>query len=206
MPSKALREALRSFTLDCSHRGAIAGEEAHMGLQSKIETARVSSALENGRGDVCFSRHWQELSTKLGVLRDLRRGVTAYVIDPEGEYADIARQPEGRGALPRSALPGYEILRHRVGRLGGDAPAHRQPETSRRGDGGRAAERRASRIPRPRPGGLLRPAPRSAPASTVPTGTYKRRLRVSRLLGPFATGSLRRDRVRPATGPTNGLI
>ena len=79
--------------------------------------------------------------------------------------------------------PGHEPLRHRAGRLGGDAPAYRQPETSHRGDGGRAAERRAPRIPRPRPGGPLRPAPRSAPASAVPTATYKRRLRVSRYWG-----------------------
>ena len=57
-----------------------------------------------GRGDVCFSRHWQELSTKLGVLRDLRRGVTAYVIDPEGEYADMARAAGGRVLSP--GVPG----------------------------------------------------------------------------------------------------
>ena len=42
----ALRAAFRSFTLDCCHHVAIAGEEAHMALQSGIEIARVSSALD----------------------------------------------------------------------------------------------------------------------------------------------------------------
>ena len=32
----------------------------------------------------------KSFATKLGVLRGLTRGVTAYVIDPEGEYADMA--------------------------------------------------------------------------------------------------------------------
>ena len=47
------------------------------------------------------------------------------------------------------------------GRLRGDAPAHRQPETPHRGDGGRESRRGAPRLPRPRPGGLLRKAPRA---------------------------------------------
>ena len=43
-------------------------------------------------------------STKLGVLRGITRGVTAYVIDPEGEYADMARAAGGRVLSP--GVPG----------------------------------------------------------------------------------------------------
>ena len=61
------------------------------------------------------------------------------------------------GALPRRPRPGHEPLRHRQGRFRRNAPAHRQPETPHRGDGGRESRRGAPRLPRPRPGGLLRP-------------------------------------------------
>ncbi len=46
----------------------------------------------------------KSFSTKLGVLRGLMRGVTAYVIDPEGEYADMARAAGGRVLSP--GIPG----------------------------------------------------------------------------------------------------
>ena len=42
----------------------------------------------------------KSFATKLGVLRGLCRGVTAYVIDPEGEYADMARSTGGRVLSP----------------------------------------------------------------------------------------------------------
>ena len=42
----------------------------------------------------------KSFATKLGVLRGLCRGVTAYVIDPEGEYADMARAAGGRVLSP----------------------------------------------------------------------------------------------------------
>ena len=42
----------------------------------------------------------KSFATKLGVLRGLTRGVTAYVIDPEGEYADMARASGGRVLSP----------------------------------------------------------------------------------------------------------
>ena len=100
----------------------------------------------------------KSFATKLGVLRGLCRGVRAYVIDPEGEYADMARAAGGRGAFSRRAGPGHEPLRHRPGRLGGAAPAHRQPAAVDRGDGGGAAQRRAPVVPGPRPGRLLRRA------------------------------------------------
>ncbi len=46
----------------------------------------------------------KSFSTKLGVLRGITRGVTAYVIDPEGEYADMARAAGGRVLSP--GVPG----------------------------------------------------------------------------------------------------
>ena len=46
----------------------------------------------------------KSFATKLAVLRGLTRGVTAYVIDPEGEYADMARAAGGRVISP--GVPG----------------------------------------------------------------------------------------------------
>ena len=46
----------------------------------------------------------KSFATKLGVLRGVCRGVTAYVIDPEGEYADMARAAGGRVLSP--GVPG----------------------------------------------------------------------------------------------------
>ena len=46
----------------------------------------------------------KSFATKLGVLRGITRGVTAYVIDPEGEYADMARAAGGRVLSP--GVPG----------------------------------------------------------------------------------------------------
>ena len=42
----------------------------------------------------------KSFATKLGVLRGVTRGVVAYVIDPEGEYADMARAAGGRVLSP----------------------------------------------------------------------------------------------------------
>ena len=104
----------------------------------------------------------KSFATKLGMLRGLTRGVTAYVIDPEGEYADMARAAGGRVLSPGVPGEGMNPFVIEQGRLRGDATAHRQPETAHRGHGGRerlGAERQG--IPRPRPGGLLLPAPRA---------------------------------------------
>ena len=46
----------------------------------------------------------KSFATKLGVLRGVCRGVRAYVIDPEGEYADMARAAGGRVLTP--GVPG----------------------------------------------------------------------------------------------------
>ena len=48
----------------------------------------------------------KSFATKLGVLRGLCRGVVAYVIDPEGEYADMARAAGGRVLSPGVAGQG----------------------------------------------------------------------------------------------------
>ncbi len=48
----------------------------------------------------------KSFATKLGVLRGFTRGVVAYVIDPEGEYADMARAAGGRVLSPGVAGQG----------------------------------------------------------------------------------------------------
>ena len=48
----------------------------------------------------------KSFATKLGVLRGVTRGVVAYVIDPEGEYADMARAAGGRVLSPGVAGQG----------------------------------------------------------------------------------------------------
>ena len=48
----------------------------------------------------------KSFATKLGVLRGITRGVVAYVIDPEGEYADMARAAGGRVLSPGVAGQG----------------------------------------------------------------------------------------------------
>ena len=48
----------------------------------------------------------KSFATKLGLLRGVCRGVRAYVIDPEGEYADMARAAGGRVLSPGIAGQG----------------------------------------------------------------------------------------------------
>ena len=48
----------------------------------------------------------KSFATKLGLLRGICRGVRAYVIDPEGEYADMARAAGGRVLSPGIAGQG----------------------------------------------------------------------------------------------------
>ena len=58
--------------------------------------ANTAVLARSGRG--------KSFATKLGMLRGLTRGITAYVIDPEGEYADMARAAGGRVLSP--GIPG----------------------------------------------------------------------------------------------------
>jgi len=136
----------------------------------------------------------KSFATKLGVLRGLCRGVVAYVIDPEGEYADMARAAGGRVLSPGVAGQGMnpfvidsgnaEELLQRIGSL------RRLIEVMVGEPLG--AERRASldhalaayyAQPRERTGfgdffAYLRDGEEGDPA-------------LARLLRPFATGSLR---------------
>ena len=56
----------------------------------------------------------KSFATKLGVLRGISRGVVCYVIDPEGEYADLARAAGGRVFSP--GVPGQGMNPFVVGR------------------------------------------------------------------------------------------
>ena len=149
----------------------------------------------------------KSFATKLGVLRGLTRGVTAYVIDPEGEYGGHGPRCGRQGALPRRAGPGHEPLCHRQGGFRGAAPAHRQPETAHRGDGGRESRRRAQGPPSTTPWRATTPSPGSAPASATSTPTSKGRRRTYRACsGPSppaasVTSSPTRETTCSATRP-----
>ena len=122
----------------------------------------------------------KSFATKLGVLRGICRGVRAYVIDPEGEYADMARAAGGRVLSPGIAGQGMnpfvidrgdsEELLQRIGSL------RRLIEVMV----GERLERRTAVVPGPRPGGLLRRTPgahRLPRLLPVPPGRGRRRHR-----------------------------
>ena len=136
----------------------------------------------------------KSFATKLGVLRGITRGHHGLRHRPRGRVRGHGPRRRWAGAVPRRPRPGHEPLRHRQGRLRGDAPAHRQPETAHRGHGGRESRGGAPRLPRPRPGGLLRRAPRAHRLPRflqVSARERGGRPGLARLLRPFATGSLR---------------
>ena len=99
----------------------------------------------------------------------------AYVIDPEGEYADMARAAGGRVLSPGIAGQGMnpfvidrgdsEELLQRIGSL------RRLIEVM---VGERLSAERRSSLDQ-RPGGLLRRAPGAPPASAISTPTWKPR-------------------------------
>ena len=121
--------------------------------------------------------------------------MTAYVIDPEGEYADMARAAGGRVLSP--GVPGQgmnpfviergdsEELLQRIGSL------RRLIEVMV----GERFERCAKGRPGPLPGGLLRPAQGAHRLPGLLLIPARRRGRrggdLAKLLRPFATGSLR---------------
>ena len=128
-------------------------------------------------------------------FRGLTRGVTAYVIDPEGEYADMARAAGGRVLSP--GVPGQGMNPFVIDRGDSEELLQRIGSLRRLIEvmvGERLSAEPAS-FPRPRPGGLLRPDPRDEPASAISTSTCRRTKRgdpdLAHLLRPFATGSLR---------------
>ena len=127
------------------------------------------------------------------MLRGLTRGVTAYIIDPEGEYADMARAAGGRVISPGIEGQGMnpfvidkgdaEELLQRIGSL------RRLIEVMVGEKLG--AERQG--LPGPRPWPPTTPSPGSAPGSrtSTPSWSAKETETSHGLLRPFATGSLR---------------
>ncbi|MCY3602073.1 MAG: ATP-binding protein [Chloroflexi bacterium] len=133
----------------------------------------------------------KSFSTKLGVLRGITRGVVAYIIDPEGEYASMARAAGGRVLSPGVAGQGLnpfiierrdaEELLQRIGSL------RRLIEVMVGESLG--AERRAALD-------HVLAAYYGEPREGAGFGAFYRFLQesdedLSRLLRPFATGSLR---------------
>ena len=136
----------------------------------------------------------KSFATKLGMLRGLTRGVTAYAIDPEGEYADMARAAGGRVLSP--GVPGQGMNPFVIER--GDSEEMLQRIGSLRrlievmvGES-LGAERRAS-LDHALAGYYARPRERTGFRDLY---TYLREdeagdAALARLLRPFATGSLR---------------
>ena len=144
----------------------------------------------------------KSFATKLGMLRGLCRGVTAYVIDPEGEYADMARAAGGRVLSP--GVPGQGMNPFVIER--GDSEELLQRIGSLRrlievmvGES-LGAERRAS-LDHALAGYYAQPRERTGfrdfydylqgDASSVDDPASSSGRVLARLLRPFATGSLR---------------
>ncbi len=133
----------------------------------------------------------KSFATKLGALRNVCRGVVVYVIDPEGEYADMARAAGGRVLSP--GVPGQglnpfvidrgdtEEMLQRIGSLRRliEVMVGERLSAERRSDLDHAL---AGYYSAPRPGAGFRDF--YAHLEGEDAG-------LSRLLRPFATGSLR---------------
>ena len=134
----------------------------------------------------------KSFATKLSVLRGLGRGLVSYVIDPEGEYADLARAAGGRVLSPGVAGQGLnpfvierddpEELLQRIGSL------RRLIEVM---VGERLSAERRAALDHALASYYARPSERSGfrdfyrfLAADDPEGLHK-------LLRPFASGSLR---------------
>ncbi len=144
----------------------------------------------------------KSFATKLGVLRGITRGVTAYVIDPEGEYADMARAAGGRVLSP--GVPGEGMNPFVIDRGDSEELLQRIGSLRRLIEvmvGERlGAERRAS-LDHALAGYYARPRERTGfrdfyeylkgdeAGDTDPESSSGQAL--ARLLRPFATGSLR---------------
>ena len=133
----------------------------------------------------------KSFATKLGMLRGLCRGVTAYVIDPEGEYADMARAAGGRVLSP--GVPGQGMNPFVIER--GDSEELLQRIGSLRrlievmvGES-LGAERRAS-LDHALAGYYAQPRERTG-FRTFYAFLEQEAGDLARLLRPFATGSLR---------------
>ena len=134
----------------------------------------------------------KSFATKLGVLRGLCRGVTAYVIDPEGEYADMARSAGGRVLSPGVAGQGMnpfvidradpEELLQRIGSL------RRLIEVM---VGERLSAERRAALDHALAGYYARPSERTGFRDFYGFLEENDPEGLSKLLRPFATGSLR---------------
>ncbi len=134
----------------------------------------------------------KSFATKLGVLRGLCRGVTAYVIDPEGEYADMARSAGGRVLSPGVAGQGMnpfvidradpEELLQRIGSL------RRLIEVM---VGERLSAERRAALDHALAGYYARPSQRTGFRDFYAFLEENDPEGLSKLLRPFATGSLR---------------
>ncbi len=134
----------------------------------------------------------KSFATKLGVLRGITRGVTAYVIDPEGEYADMARAAGGRVLSP--GVPGQGMNPFVI--KGGDSEELLQRIGSLRrlievmvGEN-LGAERRAS-LDHSLAGYYAQPRERTGFKNFYAYLESDGDGDLARLLRPFATGSLR---------------
>ncbi len=134
----------------------------------------------------------KSFATKLGVLRGITRGVTAYVIDPEGEYADMARAAGGRVLSP--GVPGQGMNPFVI--KGGDSEELLQRIGSLRrlievmvGES-LGAERRAS-LDHSLAGYYAQPRERTGFKDFYAYLESDGDGDLARLLRPFATGSLR---------------
>ena len=134
----------------------------------------------------------KSFATKLAVLRGLTRGVAAYVIDPEGEYADMARAAGGRVLSP--GVPGEGMNPFVIDR--GDAEELLQRVGSLRRlievmVGERLGAERRAALDHALAGYYAQPRERTG------FGDFYRYLEgdadanLAKLLRPFATGSLR---------------
>ena len=134
----------------------------------------------------------KSFATKLGVLRGVCRGVRAYVIDPEGEYADMARAAGGRVLSP--GVPGQGMNPFVIDRRDGEEMLQRIGSLRRLIEvmvGESLGAQRRSSLDH----GLA--AYYSEARERTGFGDFYRYLQqdgdeeLSRLLRPFATGSLR---------------
>ena len=135
----------------------------------------------------------KSFATKLGMLRGLTQGRHRLRHRPRRRVRGHGEGGRRTRPLSRHSRPGHEPLRHRQGGLRGAAPAHRQPQTpSDRSHGGRAAlsaDRRAS-LDHALAGYYAQPRERTG-FKDFYAYLEGEANDLSRLLRPFATGSLR---------------
>ncbi len=89
-----------------TRRGTLFGVDLRAGSPVVFDPFDTSF-LNANTGVLARSGSGKSFSTKLSLLRGVTRGVIGYVIDPEGEYADMARASGGRVLSP--GIPGQGL-------------------------------------------------------------------------------------------------